>query len=221
MRDATIVVAAADARFREALAGALGAAGFDLRLAGHEPLPALEAHDVALALIDASLDAVTVVRRARTRAVNVPIWILSAPAPLSERVRGLRAGADDWITKPIAIRELVARIEALLRRWPAQPRGRVVLADLEIDLARRLAWRGSRELDLTRREFDLLVALARERGRVVSRRQLLERVWGCDHEADTNVVDVYAGYLRRKLEASAEPRLLHTRRGVGFYLGGD
>jgi len=163
------------------------------------------------------LDGVTVIRHARTRGLDLPICVLSARTEVADRVRGLRAGADDYLTKPFAISELIARIHALLRR--RAPAGApLAIADLTIDGAARRAHRGDRELQLTRREFDLLETLARQPGKVLSRQRLLELVWGYTFEADTNVVDVFVGYLRRKLEADGEPRILHTERGIGFVL---
>ncbi len=131
---------------------------------------------------------------------------------------GLEAGADDYLVKPFALLELIARLRALQRRKPAIEREVLTVGDLAVDTSRRAAQRGDRVLDLTRREFELLHVLARNADVVLSRDQLLERVWGYDFETDSNVVDVFVGYLRRKLEAEGEPRMLHTVRGVGFVL---
>jgi DNA-binding response OmpR family regulator len=167
------------------------------------------------------LDGVSVTRTLRANGEDVPICVLSANDEVSHRVAGLEAGADDYMVKPFALPELVARLRALLRRASAAGEGDGELIErdgLTVDPARRIARRGEREIELTRREFDLLGVLARNGGLVLSRSQLLERVWGYDFEIDSNVVDVFVGYLRRKLEAEGEPRLIQTVRGVGFVL---
>ena len=167
------------------------------------------------------LDGVSVTRTLRANGEDVPICVLSANDEVSHRVAGLEAGADDYMVKPFALPELVARLRALLRRAGAVAEGDGELiesGDLVVDPARRIARRGEREIELTRREFDLLEVLTRNDGIVLSRSQLLERVWGYDFEIDSNVVDVFVGYLRRKLESEGEPRLIQTVRGVGFVL---
>ena len=167
------------------------------------------------------LDGVSVTRTLRANGEDVPICVLSANDEVSHRVAGLEAGADDYMVKPFALPELVARLRALLRRAGAASKGDgevIEVGDLMVDPARRVARRGKREMELTRREFDLLEVLARNDGIVLSRSQLLERVWGYDFEIDSNVVDVFVGYLRRKLEVGGEPRLIQTVHGVGFVL---
>ncbi len=172
-----------------------------------------------------------VAARLRAAGDGVPICILSARDEVEDRVAGLQAGADDYLVKPFAVEELVARLRALLRRRPGPtgsaapvgappepPEPPVTVGDLTVDLAGRRASRRERPLELTRREFELLAELARNHGVVLSREQLLERVWGYDFPTDGNVVDVFVSYLRRKLEAAGEPRLVHTVRGVGFVL---
>jgi DNA-binding response OmpR family regulator len=133
-------------------------------------------------------------------------------------VAGLQAGADDYLVKPFALSELVARLRALLRRRGDGGAGPVVIGDLVVDARRRLATRAGRELRLTRREFELLDTFARHAGQVLSREQLLDQVWGYTFDVETNVVDVFVGYLRRKLEQAGEPRTLHTVRGIGWVL---
>ena len=158
--------------------------------------------------------------RLRGLDVDTPILILSARDQVGDRVAGLQAGADDYVVKPFSLDELAARLHALLRR--ARPTTGVtsVLAagPLWIDLDRRVAKINEVRLDLSRREFDLLAALVANPSIVLSRIRLLELVWGYDFDVDTNVVDVFVGYLRRKLDAAGAPSLLETVRGVGFVL---
>jgi DNA-binding response OmpR family regulator len=144
--------------------------------------------------------------------------MLSARDEVSDRVAGLQAGADDYLVKPFALPELTARLHALLRRRGGGAGGQLVVGDLIVDPRRHVATRGGRALEPTRREFELLEMFARHPGQVLSRDQLLEQVWGYAFDVDTNVVDVFVGYLRRKLEAGGEPRMLHTVRGVGWAL---
>jgi DNA-binding response OmpR family regulator len=162
--------------------------------------------------------------RLRADGLRTPILILSARDEVADRVAGLQAGADDYLVKPFAVEELVARLQALLRRAGEDaaegpdPSAAIEVGDLVIDPAARTARRGGRDLELTRREFDLLETLARNAEIVMSRERLLELVWGYDWETDGNVVDVFVSYLRRKLEAEGESRVLQTVRGVGFTL---
>jgi two-component system response regulator PrrA len=170
---------------------------------------------IVLDVVLPDLDGRTVARRLRSGGLDTPICILSARDEVADRVAGLQAGADDYLVKPFAIEELVARLHALLRRRAPRPDGVLVASGLRLDPAGRTVTRSGAPVELTRREFDLLEAFARHPGIVLSRAQLLELVWGYDWPADGNVVDVFVGYLRRKL---GEPRLIHTVRGVGFVL---
>jgi two-component system response regulator PrrA len=159
------------------------------------------------------LDGVSVVTALRAMDNDVPVCVLSARSSVDDRVAGLEAGADDYLVKPFVLAELVARVKALLRRRGSSATfssETIQVGPLEVDIPGRRA--------RVKREFDLLAVLAEHKTAVLSRAQLLELVWGYDFAADTNVVDVFIGYLRRKLEAGGAPRLLHTVRGVGFVL---
>jgi DNA-binding response OmpR family regulator len=173
---------------------------------------------MVLDVVMPDLSGISVVSRLRARGDEVPICILSARDEVEDRVAGLEAGADDYVVKPFDIGELAARLRALLRRMPSGDGEPIRVGDLVVDPARRTVHRAGRQVNLTRREFELLEELARHRSVVLSRVQLLERVWGYDFEVDGNVVDVFVGYLRRKLESDGEPRMIHTVRGVGFVL---
>jgi two-component system response regulator PrrA len=164
------------------------------------------------------IDGVEVVRRIRADGNDVPICILSARVDVGDRIAGLEAGADDYMVKPFSVAELVARLNALLRRRPESEPTILIAGELRVDTARHQVRLAGFEVDLTRREFHLLETLTRNQGIVMSRERLLELVWGYDFEVNTNVVDVFVGYLRRKLEAAGEPRIIHTVRGVGFVL---
>ena len=164
------------------------------------------------------LSGVEVVRQVRADGVTLPICIVSARDEVDDRVKGLGAGADDYVVKPFSITELAARLHALVRLHDQQPHRPLVVGDLTIDPGRRIVTRAGRDLRLTTREFDLLLALAEHSGQVLSRAQLLAQVWGYTWEVDSNSVDVLVGYLRKKMEAAGEQRLLQTVRGVGFVL---
>ncbi|NQV07430.1 response regulator transcription factor [bacterium] len=164
------------------------------------------------------LNGLEVCRLLRAMGNRIPILMLTARVELSDRVAGLDAGADDYLVKPFALEELLARLRALLRRAAVVPDGRNLLtvADLVVDPAGRTAHRAGREIDLTKTEFDLLELLMTNAGIVLTRDVIYERIWGYDFETTSNPLDVYVGYLRRKLESEGEARLIHTVRGVGY-----
>ena len=223
--DPLVLVVDDDFAIRQALDRALRLEGFAVTTApdGEQALDAVTRTPPSVIVLDVTmpgLDGVAVTRRLRGRGDDVPILILSARDGVDDRVAGLAAGADDYLVKPFALPELIARLQALLRRRPERERLEMEVGDVRVDPRRRTAWRGGRELDLTSREFDLLEALALHGGMVLSRQQLLEQVWGYTFDVQTNVVDVFVGYVRRKLEAGGEPRVLHTVRGQGFVLRG-
>ncbi|MFD1544757.1 response regulator transcription factor [Nonomuraea guangzhouensis] len=164
------------------------------------------------------MSGIEVCSRLRGAGSQVPVLMLSAMDEVADRKAGLAVGADDYVVKPFDLGELVLRLRALLRRAGSAPGAVVRVGALVIEPeARRVTMRG-RAVEVTRREFDLLEVLARNAGIVLSRSVLLERVWGYDFEVTGNAVDTFVGYLRRKLEADGEPRMLHTVRGVGFVL---
>jgi two-component system response regulator MprA len=166
------------------------------------------------------LDGLAVCRRIRESGDDIPILMLTARHGIDDRVQGLDAGADDYLVKPFALEELLARLRALLRRRFEGEGGLVRSGELTLDLASREAHRGARSFALTRIEFDLLELFLRHPRQVLTREVLLNKVWGFDFDSGTNSLAVYVGYLRRKTEAGGEPRCIHTVRGVGYILRG-
>ncbi|WP_067533855.1 response regulator transcription factor [Nocardia crassostreae] len=167
------------------------------------------------------LDGLEVCRRLRSTGDDLPILVLTARDSVSERVAGLDAGADDYLPKPFALEELLARLRALLRRTTADASDSsetMKFADLSLDPVTREVWRGERQISLTRTEFSLLEMLIANPRRVLTRSRILEEVWGYDFPTSGNALEVYIGYLRRKTEVDGEPRLIHTVRGVGYVL---
>ena len=212
-----------DAAIRRTVGEGLELEGFRVVPAsgGRAALAAAEQVRPSVVLLDLTmpdLDGIEVLERLRERGDDVPVCVLSARDEVDDRIRGLEAGADDYVVKPFSLAEVTARLHALLRRRPPPPEGRLEVADLELDPTTYRASRGGRDLELTRRELELLADFLRHPGEVRSRRVLHEEVWGYTFDPQTNVADVFVGYLRRKLEAGGEPRVLHTVRGVGFVL---
>ena len=209
---------------RDALRRALRLEGYDVALAadGAEALSLLEdgARPDALLLdvLMPGLDGLEVCRRLRRSGSRLPVLMLTARAEVSDRVSGLDAGADDYLAKPFALQELLARLRALLRRSGAEDGDALRFADLELDPRTREVRRGGEEIELTRTEFSLLELFLRNPRQVLTRSLIFERVWGYDFGAGSNSLDVYVGYLRRKTEAGGRPRLIHTVRGVGYAL---
>ncbi len=210
-----------------AVSGALNRAlrleGYEVTLAGDGPL-ALE--EIAIRPPDAvildiglpTIDGLDVCRRLRAAENDTPVLMLTARDAINDRVQGLDAGADDYLVKPFALAELLARLRALLRRRPEDSTELLKFADLSLDPITREAQRGERPFSLTRIEFDLLELLLRHPRQVLTRELILDRVWGYTFDSGTNSLAVYVGYLRRKTEAGDEPRLIHTARGVGYVL---
>jgi two-component system response regulator MprA len=210
-----------------AVSGALNRAlrleGYEVTTAGDGP-HALE--EIAIRPPDAvildiglpTIDGLDVCRRLRAAEDDTPVLMLTARDAINDRVQGLDAGADDYLVKPFALAELLARLRALLRRRPEDSGEVLRFADLCLDPVTREARRGDRSFTLTRIEFDLLELLLRHPRQVLTRELILDRVWGYTFDSGTNSLAVYVGYLRRKTEAGDEPRLIHTARGVGYVL---
>ena len=209
---------------RDSLRRALELEGYEIELAadGNEALYRLESGDepdaVILDVLMPGVDGLEVCRRLRGAGNSLPVLMLTARTEIEDRVAGLDAGADDYVTKPFALEELLARMRALLRRTSDEPGEVLRFADLELDPDTREVRRGSRQIELTRTEFSLLELFLRNPRQVLTRSVIFERVWGYDFGFASNSLDVYIGYLRRKTEAGDAPRLIQTVRGVGYAL---
>ena len=206
------------------LTDCLSANGYavDVAADGEAGLRLASTADYAVMTVDRLLpriDGIEIIRRLRAEGIATPALILSALGEVDDRVRGLRAGGDDYLVKPFASREMLARVDALARRSTAVVKETMLrVGDLEIDLLARIARRGGREIDLMPREFRLLEYLARNVDQVVSRAMLLQHVWDLHFDPMTNVIDVYVGRVRRKIDSGQTYPLIHTIRGIGFCL---
>jgi two-component system OmpR family response regulator len=192
-----------------------GEQGVNLAVSGH--------YDVAIVdLMLPRLDGLALIDRVRARGIRIPVLILSARRSVDDRVSGLQAGGDDYLTKPFAFAELLARLQALLRRSTGQTEPtRLSLGDLSLDLLSRRATRGGQSIEMRPREYSLLEYLMRNQGRVLTKTMILSHVWGYNFDPGTNVVDVLVSRLREKIDRDFEPKLLHTVRGVGYVLKVD
>jgi two-component system, OmpR family, response regulator MprA len=209
---------------RDAVQRALKLENYDVETAhdGSKALKMLAISSPDLVVLDVlmpAIDGLEVCRRLRSAGDSTPILMLTARDSVANRVEGLDAGADDYLVKPFALDELLARVRALLRR-SAPDGGQQLLrfSDVTLDLATREVRRGSRPIELTRTEFLLLELFLNNPRRVLTREIILDRVWGFDFGPESNSLEVYIGYLRKKMEAAGEPRLIHTIRGVGYVL---
>ncbi len=210
---------------RQALDRALRFEGYETEMAGDGfgALSAIAERPADAVVLDVAMprmDGLEVCRRLRAAGDAIPILLLTARVAISERVAGLDAGADDYLVKPFALEELLARLRALLRRSGPPDDEVLRFADLSLNPATREVTRGERSIELTRTEFLLLELLLRNARQVLPREVIFDRVWGYDFGANSNSLEVYIGYLRRKSEADGESRLVHTVRGVGYVLRG-
>jgi two-component system response regulator MprA len=224
---ARVLVVDDDRAVRESLRRSLEFNGYQVSLAGDgaEALAAIGSSAPDALVIDVMmprLDGIETTKALRTAGNDLPILVLTARDSVGDRVEGLDAGADDYLTKPFALEELLARLRALLRRTSAADGGpdeeELSFSDLTLNLATREVRRSGRDIELTRTEFALLEMFMRRPRRVLERSFILEEVWGYDFPTTANSLEVYVGYLRRKTEANGEPRLIHTVRGVGYVL---
>jgi two-component system response regulator MprA len=223
---ATILVIDDDQMIVNALRRVLSHEGYGVHAAacGEAGLAALNKESADLVILDVSMpgmSGIDVCRRIKARSISTPILFLSAREEVADRVKGLESGGDDYLVKPFAFEELVARIEALLRRRIEEAPPLAEFADLVVDSATRTGRRGERTFSLSATEYQLLSCLLGHPNHVLSKEQLLEQVWGYGHFAEPNIVEVYVRYLRMKLEQGGEPRLIHTLRGSGYILRED
>jgi two-component system response regulator MprA len=221
-----VLVVDDDPQLREALTRALELDGYRVRTAsnGMKALESVAQQRPDVMVLDVMMPYVgglDVCRTLRSKKDRLPILVLTARDEVGDRVAGLDAGADDYLTKPFALEELRARLRALLRRTAPEEGDETAAleyADIVLDPGAHTARRGSRSIDLTRTEFALLELLLRNAGRPLPRETIMDRVWGWESEPTSNSLEVFVGYLRRKTEADGEPRLIHTVRGVGYVL---
>jgi two-component system response regulator MprA len=221
MMKAHILVVDDDPRITDLLRRILAYEGYSVAIAasGSEALDRSLERPPELVVLDImlpGLDGLEVAQRLRAAGDNVPILMLTARDTVADRVKGLEIGADDYLVKPFAPEELVARVKALLRRSQEEQHEVLRYADVELDTGTRIAHRGAREIELSPTEYELLLLFMKRPRQVLTREIILDRVWGMDFEGSSNVMEVYVGYLRTKLEAEGEPRLIHTIRGVGY-----
>jgi two-component system response regulator MprA len=225
MNGMRILVVDDERAVRDSLRRALTLEGYDVDLAadGEEALAKLDGHiaepdAVVLDVLMPRMNGLEVCRQLRARGNRIPVLMLTARDQVEDRVEGLDAGADDYVVKPFALEELLARVRAILRRSGADPEETLRFADLELDPVAHEVRRGGEPIELTRTEFSLLELFLRNPRQVLTRSVIFDRVWGYDFGYGSNSLDVYISYLRKKTEAGGKPRLIHTVRGVGYAL---
>lgn len=217
----TVLVVEDDRAVRDAVERALSFEGYDVLVArdGAEGLASVLNEGPDVIVLDVSMplvDGLEACRRIRARGLTTPVLMLTARHEVSDRVAGLDAGADDYLVKPFALEELLARLRALLRRSTGATAEVLRVGDLVMDVGARVVTRGDEVVSLTKTEFDLLELLMHNLGIVMTREQIYDRIWGYDFGTTSNSLDVYIGYLRRKTEVGDTPRVIHTVRGVGY-----
>jgi two-component system response regulator MprA len=218
---AHILVVDDDPRITDLMRRILAYEGYSVTIArsGTEALDRSLEHPPDLVVLDImlpGLDGLEVAQRLRAAGDTVPILMLTARGTVADRVKGLETGADDYLVKPFAPEELVARVKALLRRSQEEQHEVLRYSDVELDTGTRIAHRGVREIELSPTEYELLFLFMKRPRQVLTREIILDRVWGIDFEGSSNVMEVYVGYLRSKLESEGESRLIHTVRSVGY-----
>lgn len=219
----TILIVEDDRSVAEMLRRNFAYEGFRVDVATDGPTGLDQARDrpydvIVLDVMLPGMDGFEVLRRIRSAGDRTPVLMLTARDAVDDRVAGLESGADDYLVKPFAFKELVARVHALLRRQRGEEREVLRFADLRLDTASRQAMRAARPIELSTTEYELLAYLMHHPNQVLPRERIMERVWGYDFEGESNVLEVYIGYLRRKLEETGEPRLIQTVRGAGYVL---
>ena len=217
-----ILIVEDEKRIQDFLSRGLESAGYavDVAATGNTAIDLVHSTEYDLIILDLmlpDLDGLSVLQKIRNRKVNPPVLILSARDAIDDRVKGLELGADDYLTKPFAFVELLARVRALLRRGQPTPE-RLQVGDLSLDCIRRKVTRANENIELAPKEFSILEYLMRNRGRPLSRTMIVEHVWDMDYDGLTNIVDVYIRHLRSKVDDRWPEKLIHTVRGVGYMI---
>jgi len=221
-----VLVVEDDSKLAAVLRQGLKEQGFaaDVARDGGRGLEMALATDYDAILLDVMLpgkNGFDLLRQLRSRGRSAPVLVLTARSAVDDRIRGLDLGADDYLAKPFDFKELLARLRAITRRLPVEPRTALKAADLELDRSSRQVQRGGKRIELTAKEFALLEYLMRKKGVVVTRGMILDHVWDMDYDGGSNLVEVYVNYLRRKIDHDFQPKLIHTVRGTGYVLRED
>lgn len=224
MSKARILVVEDELRLAEVLKKQIEGAGFSVQIAndGYTGKKYIEANKYDLAILDINIPIINgydLCKEIRKIDFSIPIIMLTALGTLDNKISGFDAGADDYVTKPYEIRELLARINVFLKRSDVDPSSHILsVADLRMDLANKTVTRAGEKIDLTVKEFSLLELFMKNKGKLLSREFIINKVWGIDFDPGTNVIDVYVNYLRKKIDKDFDLKLIHTKFGFGFYL---